>query len=594
MWQVLTPYFGASMFALAVSACPASTPPRSSPRWTSVVVLAALSMAVALTGPLAVAQASEVVPATPGGLTDQIEAAQPYVGQSTCDPVAKPGVSAFRDVLLRTYPDTGSSGIVQDCGVSGQSEHKEGRAFDWAVSVNNSQHVQEVNALLTWLTQPDRYGHPYAMAKRLGIMYMIWDHRMWRSYATASHSANRWDPYVGVSAHTDHVHFSFGWNGAQKATSFWRGGVVAPTFAGPIGPGSLPAPPPAPVPAAFAVVPVIRVSNAAIVASYGQTTLLQGSSGAATIALQRGLGLPADGNFGPQTSAAVSAFQAQHGMAVTGGWGTGNWPVLFPVPSVPPISAGNVAVLRDYGQLTLTAGSAGTAVADLQRALNIAADGAYGPQTIGAVQVFQAQQELPITGTWGPQDWQRMFPVPVSAPVSGVTISGGARQSPSYGAPFVISGTAPAGSLVTLHFYKAGTAAGVFDIVRTAQADAAGLWARPILADVDYRYYATVPSGTSTTTWNTPSPTLDGPPTRIVARGLGYLLTGRAAPGSAVLLNFHNADLAPGDYSVVRTVAADASGAWSRSFIPVQDCRLLLSGVDGRTSGVGPALVQAR
>ena len=92
-------------------------------------------------------------PPYPTGLPAGVEAFQPYVGQGGCDPVAKPGVRAFSNLLMATYRDTGSLGIVRDCGIGGSSEHKEGRAFDWAVSAYNANHVAEVKAAhLDWLT----------------------------------------------------------------------------------------------------------------------------------------------------------------------------------------------------------------------------------------------------------------------------------------------------------------------------------------------------------------------------------------------------------------------------------------------------------
>ena len=175
----------------------------------TVRFLAALTTAMTVLAPLGIAHAAVPVAPASTGFTSQIEAAQPYIGQTTCDPVAKPGVVAFREMLLRTYPGTGSLGIVLDCGAAGQTEHKEGRAFDWAVSINNAQQVAQVNEVMTWLTQPDRYGNQYAMARRLGLMYMIWNSRMWRSYDNGTYGANTWSPYSGSSRHTDHVHFSF-------------------------------------------------------------------------------------------------------------------------------------------------------------------------------------------------------------------------------------------------------------------------------------------------------------------------------------------------------------------------------------------------
>jgi hypothetical protein len=193
-----------------------------------LLAIALVAGTLSLGVPAAAQATTQPVPPTPAGLTASIEDLQPYVGQSTCDPVAKPGVAAFRDLLLRTYPDSGSLGIVKDCGAGGQSEHKEGRAFDWAMNAANPTQAAEVSALLSWLLKTDQYGNTNAMARRLGIMYMIWNRQMFRAYAPE----RGWAPYSGESAHTDHVHFSFGWSGANKATSYW-GGKVAATATGP-------------------------------------------------------------------------------------------------------------------------------------------------------------------------------------------------------------------------------------------------------------------------------------------------------------------------------------------------------------------------
>jgi hypothetical protein len=198
-------------------------------------VVVALSLAVALTTLPASPASATAVPPTPSGLPAAVEAWQPYVGQSICDPVAKPGVRAFSTIVLDTYRDTTSMGIVRDCGSGGQSEHKEGRAWDWGVSVHNPSHVASVDALLGWLLATDGNGNQAAMARRLGIMYIIWNKRIWKSYA----ADKGWQAYTGASPHTDHVHFSFGWNGARQTTSYWSG-KVAPIDYGPTGAGKAP------------------------------------------------------------------------------------------------------------------------------------------------------------------------------------------------------------------------------------------------------------------------------------------------------------------------------------------------------------------
>ena len=64
----------------------------------------------------------------------------------------------------------------------------------------------------------DEYGHQFAMARRLGVMYVIFNGHIWSAYDAAA----GWRPYLGPNAHTDHVHVSFDIDGGQGATSFWR------------------------------------------------------------------------------------------------------------------------------------------------------------------------------------------------------------------------------------------------------------------------------------------------------------------------------------------------------------------------------------
>ncbi|HEX8002529.1 MAG TPA: hypothetical protein VF519_07525 [Mycobacteriales bacterium] len=161
-------------------------------------------------------------PTPPRTYTAPIEAYAPYQPQSICSPTAKPGVVAFRDQLLRTYSWTRSLGIVRACDVGGRSEHKEGRALDWGVSAYSARDVAAVNDVLNWLFATDRYGNKHAMARRLGIQYIIWNRRIWGSYAVSQ----GWRTYTGASPHTDHVHFSFVWAGANKVTSYWDGTVA--------------------------------------------------------------------------------------------------------------------------------------------------------------------------------------------------------------------------------------------------------------------------------------------------------------------------------------------------------------------------------
>jgi peptidoglycan hydrolase-like protein with peptidoglycan-binding domain len=64
---------------------------------------------------------------------------------------------------------------------------------------------------------------------------------------------------------------------------------------------------------------VMTAGGGAALAASGSTTLLHtGSHGSTIAAVQRALGIPADGVYGPATRRAVIAFQRAHGLIVDG------------------------------------------------------------------------------------------------------------------------------------------------------------------------------------------------------------------------------------------------------------------------------------
>ena len=145
-----------------------------------------------------------------------IDAYAAYQGQTTCDLTPKPGVVAFRDILLSEYAGR-SAEISRACDVGGRSEHKEGRALDFAFDANDSSQAAQASTVLNWLLATDAAGNRHAFLRRLGIMYVIWNRQIFRAYNPDA----GWQRYTGANPHTDHIHFSFAWNGARQQTSWW-------------------------------------------------------------------------------------------------------------------------------------------------------------------------------------------------------------------------------------------------------------------------------------------------------------------------------------------------------------------------------------
>ncbi len=147
-----------------------------------------------------------------------------------------------------------------------------------------------------------------------------------------------------------------------------------------------------------------------------------GDTGPDVVRLQRDLGISADGIFGPQTLAAVKAFQRAHALLVDGQVGPHTWGALHGVATVS--SAEIVIRLHDVGP----------AVAALQRALGIPADGDFGPQTLHAVKHFQASHRLLVDGQVGPHTRAALHLAASSdfryvAPAPSARSSGGSSHS---------------------------------------------------------------------------------------------------------------------------------------------------------------------
>ncbi|HEU4675608.1 MAG TPA: peptidoglycan-binding protein, partial [Motilibacteraceae bacterium] len=349
-----------------------------------------------------------------------------------CDPTAKPGVLAFRNLMLATYPGVGrSGGIVNTCDAEGMSsEHADGRAWDWMLDATDPQQRAVADHLLDWLFAKGPDGSWAWNARRFGVMYAIWNGRIWGAYS----ADQGWRPYKGSPAHTDHIHFSFSWDGALARTSAWTGVPVTTPDLGPCAPvigqaAARYAGPtyscPTPVPAA------VQVAASA----YARPRLGYGSTNANVPAMQRIVGVAVTGRYDLATEAAVKAWQQARGLYPSGVVDPATWTVMFALSTVPAATAPPLA--------DLTAGAANPSVVALQSRLVAlgwlaagSASGSYDAATQAAVAAFQQAQGWSgsdADGLMGPGTLSRLFAA--GAPSGPLASSGGTSPGGQPGTP---------------------------------------------------------------------------------------------------------------------------------------------------------------
>lgn len=169
------------------------------------------------------------VPRAPSGLTGTpVDALQGYQGQVKCRRSARPGTKALLRLIFASYGATEGAGLNRTC-VTGTSEHYDGRAIDWMVHSRIPQQAAKGDAFARWLTraQGREVG---AMARRLGVMYVIWRGRIWKQYEASQgwqtylncDRPKTFKPELDSTCHRNHVHISLTHGGAAMRTSWWR------------------------------------------------------------------------------------------------------------------------------------------------------------------------------------------------------------------------------------------------------------------------------------------------------------------------------------------------------------------------------------
>jgi hypothetical protein len=148
-----------------------------------------------------------------------------YDPQSTCASEVLPGTDFLLRLLVRQHPGTRYASALRACS-SSTSEHQDGRALDWGVDADNPREKALAEAWLEKIFATDKQGNRHAMARRMGIMYVIWDDHIYSAYnGFTKRLYTTCDPRSKCSKttrHRDHVHVSLSRAGAAAQTSFYR------------------------------------------------------------------------------------------------------------------------------------------------------------------------------------------------------------------------------------------------------------------------------------------------------------------------------------------------------------------------------------
>ncbi len=167
-----------------------------------------------------------VLAAAPGAATPApVEDYAGYQPQTKCAKKAKPGTQ----VLGRWLERRGGNAVVttRSCRGQGTSEHKDGRAIDWMLNARNKQDRRVAQEFLAAAFATDAAGNEHALARRMGIMYVIWNDHMYSAWDRferdnyLSSSCKRRKRCSPTLRHRDHVHISLSRPGARGATSWY-------------------------------------------------------------------------------------------------------------------------------------------------------------------------------------------------------------------------------------------------------------------------------------------------------------------------------------------------------------------------------------
>ena len=112
-----------------------------------------------------------------------------YQGEDGCRAHPMKGTKQLAAWIDKKFDGGTASASMRPCS-SSVSEHQDGRAIDWSMDAAKAADRDEVDRFLAKIFATDADGEEHALARRMGIMYVIWNDHMYRAYGNPHFAAD--------------------------------------------------------------------------------------------------------------------------------------------------------------------------------------------------------------------------------------------------------------------------------------------------------------------------------------------------------------------------------------------------------------------
>lgn len=159
---------------------------------------------------------------------DPVDDYASYQPQKHCRKTPRPGTKQLAAWIDKTFDGGTAYPSMRACSKWSTSEHQDGRALDWMMSATSKADRAEVQRFFDKIFATDADGNEHALARRMGIMYVIWNDHIYSSYyhfggrKYLNGGCKKIKTCSPTLRHRDHVHISLSLAGGRADTSWYE------------------------------------------------------------------------------------------------------------------------------------------------------------------------------------------------------------------------------------------------------------------------------------------------------------------------------------------------------------------------------------